>query len=367
MAFKKRLFRPILYAMAAAAMPTSAAHAVEDSFEAAFGEDLGFEAAFDSHFGTGQRTPRDFYEDFNNPFERQIAMLADGSDGRIGVSAIDLSTGEQISILGDQRFPMASTSKIAIAATYLEMVDQGSASLTSEFPLMIRTRSQRFSTAVAPTREGESMPAAELIDLMITRSSNSATDALLAAVGGPEAVNEWAHRAGIEEFNLSRTIGTLVRDDGEFDPATHVDVRDSSTPDAMVRLLAGLYQGEWLSAESREFILDAMQRCRTGSSRIPALMPEGVTVSHKTGTLSRTASDIGFLETPDGRTIALAIYVTGQSPSMERENSSRRVKASARTRRNERIAMIARGIYDGFVQPTEMLAAADAKGETAGF
>ena len=64
----------------------------------------------------------------------QIAQIADGSNGRIGVAAIDLTTGQEVSILGDQRFPMASTSKVAIAATYLEGVDQGRWSLDSEFP-----------------------------------------------------------------------------------------------------------------------------------------------------------------------------------------------------------------------------------------
>ena len=62
---------------------------------------------------------------YANALEQHIGLLANGEQGRIGVAAIDLSTGEQISILGDQRFPMASTSKIAIAATFLEGVDKG--------------------------------------------------------------------------------------------------------------------------------------------------------------------------------------------------------------------------------------------------
>src|SRR5690606_16366076 len=103
-------------------------------------------------------------------------------------------------------FPMASTSKIAIAATYLEGVDKGRWSLTSEFPLMLPVGSQPFSTAAAPVRKGQYMNALELIELMITRSSNPATDALLAAVGGPSAVNDWVRRAGVSEFDLTRDI-----------------------------------------------------------------------------------------------------------------------------------------------------------------
>lgn len=279
-----------------------------------------YEALFDRHLGTQARAPRDYNASYTTPLEQRIALLAEGSQGRIGVAAIDLSTGQSVSVLGNQAFPMASTSKIAIVATYLEQVDQGRLSLTSEFPL----------------RAGQYLPASELIDLIITRSSNPATDALLAAVGGVQPVNAWARRAGIEEFNLTRDIATLVREDGRVDPAQHIDLRDSSTPQAMVELLSGIYQGRWLSAASRAVIVEAMERCRTGTNRIPALMPANVTVAHKTGSLSNTSSDIGIITAPDGRAIVVAIYVTGQGN---------------RTNREARIASIARAIYDGYVLP----------------
>ncbi|RJY09746.1 serine hydrolase [Aurantiacibacter aquimixticola] len=313
-------------------------------------QEAGFENAFDNAFGTEVRAPRDFATNSastNSAVQQRISQLAEGSQGRIGVAAIDLTTGESISILGDQRFPMASTSKIAIAATFLEGVDQGRWSLTSEFPLLWAVRSRRFSSAAAPVRQGEYMTAHRLIDLMITRSSNPATDALLAAVGGPQAVNDWARRAGLEDFSLDRDIATLVRDDGEHDPVTYIDRRDSATPNTMVQMLAGIYQGRWLSGTSRNVIISAMERCRTGTRRIPAQMPSYVNVAHKTGTLNRTASDIGIIEMPDGRAIAMAIYVTGQSANQADENAN---KTRSRLRRDARIASIARGIYDGFAE-----------------
>ncbi|AKH43652.1 beta-lactamase class A [Altererythrobacter atlanticus] len=291
------------------------------------------EVAFDTALGTELRAPRDYTPDYDTPFERQIAQLADGSNGRIGVAAIDLATGEQLAVLGDQRFPMASTSKIAVAAAFLEGVDQGRFSLTSEYPLLLPVNSQPFSSPVAPVRKGKYLQARELIHLMLTRSSNSATDALLAAVGGPNVVNDWVNRAGITEYNLTRDIATLVRDDGEIDPAVQIDTRDSATPKAMVQLLRGLYQGRWLSPESRDFLIRTMEECRTGTRRIPANLPGDVTVAHKTGSLNNTSSDVGILTAPDGRTIALAIYVTGQGSRLNREH---------------KIASIARAIYDGY-------------------
>ncbi len=295
------------------------------------------EASFDKILGTELRKPATLQATYSSPLERHISVVANGEKGRIGVAAIDLSTGEQIAILGDQRFPMASTSKIAIAATFLEGVDKGRWTLDQRFPLMMPLRSKAFSTKVAPVTPGQALPASQLIELMLTRSSNPATDAILAVVGGPEAVNDWARRAGIKEFSINRDIATLVRDDGEVDPASFIDIRDSATPLAMTKLLKGLYEGKWLSASSRDLLIETMERCRTGTRRIPAQMPSDVLVAHKTGSLNNTSSDVGFLTAPDGRTIAVAIYVTGQGTRRNRE---------------ARIASIARAVYDGYTQPS---------------
>ena len=296
--------------------------------------DPQFENLFDSMLGTQPREVRTFDARYESPFEREIAQLADGSRGRIGVYAIDLSTGREIGVLPDQRFPMASTSKVAIAAVYLAGVDQGRWSLSSEWRL--------------PRRGGEYMSAQRHIDLMISKSCNACTDALLEAVGGPQAVNRWMREAGIADFELTRDIATLIRQDGSLDPASVVDTRDSATPRAMGQLLAGIYQGRWLSRTSRQVILDAMERTTTGKRRMRSAVPLHAGLAHKTGTLSRTASDIGIFRTSDGRTIAAAIYVTGQSPSMAHENGSRARKLSARANRDERIASIARALYRGF-------------------
>lgn len=297
------------------------------------------QATFDSTFGTQARAPQSYDAVYASSLQQRIADLANPALGRIGVAAVDLATGEEVMVLGDQLFPMASTSKIAVAATYLEMVEQGRYSLTSEFPLMMPVASPRFSSPKAPVRPGQYMKAIDLIEIMITRSSNPATDALLAAVGGPQAVNDWMARKGIAPFSINRDIATLVRDDGEYNPATYIDTRDAATPRAMVRLLAGLYRGEYLNERSRQVLLSSMSRTVTGKRRIPAHIPLEARVSHKTGSLNNTSSDIGLIECPDGRVIAVAIYVTGQGGKLARE---------------ERIAAIARALYDGFAAKAQL-------------
>jgi len=313
-------FLTLLGTVAAVTMPLGAVHADEI---------VDVQSAFDSTFGTEARAPRTY----STSLGQRLASLAEASRGRIGVAALDLSTGREVDVLGDQRFPMASTSKIAIAATFLEGVDQGRWSLTSEYPLMIPERSAPFSSAVAPVRPGAYYPAQKLFEMMLMHSNNYATDALLKVIGGPAAVNAWVRRAGIEDWHIDHDIATLVRDDGAIDPATVIDKRDSATPKAVVQLLSGLYQGKWLSASSRNLLIDTMNRCLTGRRRIVADMPEGVEVAHKTGSLHNTSSDIGIIQAPDGHAYAVAIYVTGQG---------------SRPAREQRIASIARAIYDGY-------------------
>ena len=299
----------------------------------------GYQAQFDNLLGTEVRAPQEFRADYDSALAQQIARLADGSRGRIGVYALDLSTGQEVGVLADQRFPMASTSKVAIAAVYLAGVDAGKWTLGSEWRL--------------PRPGGAYLPAREHINLMISKSCNACTDAILNAVGGPAVVNKWMRDAGIDGFQLSRDIATLIREDGTIDPASSVDLRDSATPRAMGQLLAGIHQGKWLSASSRGVLIDAMRATTTGKQRMRSALPTSAGLAHKTGTLSRTASDIGIFRTPDGRPIAVAIYVTGQSSSMASENGNRGLKLEARRMRDQRISTITSALYRGFSNPDD--------------
>ena len=296
-----------------------------------------YTSQFDQVLGTEVRAPQTFEARYDTALSKAVMQLADGSRGRIGVYALDLTTGQEVGVLADQRFPMASTSKVAVAAVYLAGVDAGKWSLTSEWRL--------------PRPGGAYLSARQHLDLMISKSCNACTDALLNAVGGPRAVNEWMRNAGITDFELTRDIATLVREDGRIDPASTVDVRDSATPRAMGQLLAGIYQGKWLSPSSRGVLLDAMRATTTGKKRMRSALPTSAGLAHKTGTLSRTASDIGIFHTPDGRAVAVAIYVTGQSSSMASENGNRGLKLEARQMRDARISTIAGALYRGFSNP----------------
>jgi beta-lactamase class A len=235
--------------------------------------------------------------------EQQINSLVAGKSSDVGIAALDLTTGQSLSIKGDTPFPMASTVKVAIAALYLAQVDHGRRSLDD-------------------TINGVS--ARSLMRRMLIHSDNRATDILLKDLGGPTAVHAWLQQNNIRGLRVDRTIAQLLADKRDL-----WDRRDSATPMAMVELLRRIYSAELIKPKSRNYLLDIMAECETGKNRIKALLP-GVPVEHKTGTLNGLSDDVGFITMPDGHRIAVAIFTRGGSD------------------RPRTIAETARALYDGF-------------------
>jgi beta-lactamase class A len=236
--------------------------------------------------------------------EQRLSSLAIENPGEYGIAAVDLATGRTVHVNGDRAFPMASTMKIAVAAAYLAEVDAGRRSLDDQ----IGGASAHY-----------------LMDVMITKSDNRATDMLMASLGGPAVIDHWLRNQGVSGMRVDRTIAQLLRDRRDLS-----DVRDSSTPTAMLGLLRLINSGPALSPQSRATLLDMMRRCKTGSNRIRGLLPAQARVENKTGTLNGYTGDVGFLTLPDGRRIAVAFFARGG------EN------------RPGVIATAARAIYDAF-------------------
>ncbi|HEX9963809.1 MAG TPA: serine hydrolase [Allosphingosinicella sp.] len=249
--------------------------------------------------------------------------MASENPGEYGFAAVDLSTGESISFNGDQAFPMASTMKIAVAAAYLEQVDSGRRTLDDPIG---------GTSALA------------LMDAMIVRSDNRATDLLMASLGGPAAIDHWLRAHNLAGIRVDRTIAQLLSARRDLR-----DIRDSSTPTAMLGLLRLIDSGAALKPQSRYLLLDMMRRCATGSNRIRGILPPGATVEHKTGTLSGYTGDVGFLTSPSGRRIAVAFFARGGS------------------NRPAVIATAARAIYDALAaQPLDTISALPSGREASG-
>jgi len=235
--------------------------------------------------------------------EDQLSSLVSNKSADVGIAALDLNTGETVSIKGNTPFPMASTVKVAIAALYLAQVDNGRRSLDD-------------------TINGQSVRG--LMRRMLVFSDNRAADILFKDVGGPRALEAWLENNNVKGIHVDRTIAQLLASKRDL-----FDRRDSSTPVAMVELLKRIYKAELIKPESRNYLLDVMAQCETGKNRMKALLP-GVPVEHKTGTLNGLADDVGFITLPDGRRVAVAIFTRGGAD------------------RPRTIAETARAIYDGF-------------------
>ena len=237
--------------------------------------------------------------------EQELNYLVAGKSSDVGIAALDLKTGETVSIRGDHAFPMASTVKVAVAALYLAQVDRGRRSLDDTI---------------------NGTPVRSLMARMMIHSDNRATDILLRDLGGPRALHDWLHDNGVTGLRVDRTIAQLLSDKRDL-----WDTRDSSTPRAMVDLLKRIYNAELIKPQSRNYLLRLMAQCETGKNRMKALLP-GVPVEHKTGTLTGLTDDVGFITMPDGHRIAIAIFTRGGN------NRPRTIAEAART------------IYDGFTR-----------------
>jgi len=237
--------------------------------------------------------------------EQQLRTIEAANPGNVGIAALDLTSGDMVSIGGDDPFPMASTVKVAIAAQYLAQVEHGRRSLDTR----IAGRSAR-----------------SLMEAMLIHSDNRATDIILRDLGGPAKVQQWLAQNQLSGLRVDRTIARLLSDRRDLR-----DERDSSTPKAMVMLLQRLDSGQLLRPSSRSYLLGLMARCQTGKNRMRALLPFGTRVEHKTGTLNGLTTDVGFITLPDGRRLAIALF------------------ARYGSNRPSVLAAAARKIYDGFV------------------
>ncbi|MDX1494051.1 MAG: class A beta-lactamase [Longimicrobiales bacterium] len=295
----------------------------------------------------------------------ELQRIEELSGGTLGVGAIHLETGREAYLHPDEPFPMASTYKVPIAVQLLTRVDAGEIALSDMVevePGDLHPGSGTISGLFDDP--GVILSLHNLLELMLLISDNSATDMTLRAAGGGEAVTRRMEELGIDGIRVDRPTSLLIADwlgvqgvpaDGrvspqewdeladELDEATReqaaaafaVDLRDTSTPRAMAELLRATWEGEAVSPESTELLLDILRRVETGTGRLKGVLPEGTTVAHKTGTIGATTNDVGIIYLPGdaGHAVAAVFVKDSDVPVADRERA---------------IAHAARAIYDFF-------------------
>lgn len=235
-----------------------------------------------------------------------LAALERRHGGRLGVSILDTGSGRRATHRGGERFLMCSTFKLLAVAAVLARVDRGAERLDRR---IVFGRNVLLSHApVTRVRVGPpGMSVAELCDAAITVSDNTAANLLLASVGGPAAVTAFVR-------GLGDAVTRLDRIEPDLNAGGPGDLRDTTTPDAMLRTLQELLLGPALADGSRGRLLAWLRACSTGNGRLRAGVPAGWVVGDKTGSGSHgETNDVAILFPPRREPLLVTAYYAGSS------------------------------------------------------
>jgi beta-lactamase class A len=248
--------------------------------------------------------------DRTNELRDRIEQLSQAAQGRVGVTATVLETGESVSLNGDQRFPMQSVYKFPIAMAVLAQVDQGKLKLDQKIRVEASDIVQD-SRILDKNSQGKEFSLAKLLQYMVSESDNTACDALLRLIGEPQRVTEYLRKLGVNDVVVANTENEI-----QFGRDPALQYRNYATPDAAVHLLRAFHEERGLSESSQALLRQWMTETPTGLKRIKGLLPAGTVVAHKTGT-SRTVdgvtaatNDVGLVTLPNGRHLAIAVFVS---------------------------------------------------------
>jgi beta-lactamase class A len=235
----------------------------------------------------------------------EIDALEARYGGRLGVYALDLGTGRQITHRADERFAMCSTFKLLAVGATLHRVVRGAEQLGRR---VAYPASALLSYApVTKTHVGAGGVGAMSVEALCTAamevSDNTAANLLVRDLGGPPAVTAFARSIGDRRTRLDRV-------EPDVNDAVPGDPRDTTTPRSIAADLRTLIFGPTLGAEA-ERLRTWMLACRTADARIPAGLPPGWRSGNKTGSGDHaTAGDVAFVLPPAGAPKIVAAYTT---------------------------------------------------------
>lgn len=293
----------------------------------------------------------------------------------IGVAYHHIESGKKGSVNGDTEYPLASVFKIGILLPLLQEIEGGKLTLKSTIYM---NESDKCIGAgnLQNKKSGTGYSVDKLIQLMMQVSDNTATDLLWKQVGTwrikkfcgdpkfkncniyspnrplyllslgcgsefkgkspTEIAQIWERKTPKErmlsldrikkEFsNLTISQFQKLEDDSEQLPfeASYAIAKasdNSSSPEAITEMLVELQKYEIVNRELSEYALNVMKGCKY-NTRIPAGLPKGTVVAHKTGTICGIINDAGIIYLPDGTHLATAIFVKsvkkGAAPKAE--------------------------------------------------
>jgi beta-lactamase class A len=163
---------------------------------------------------------------------------------------------------------------------------------------------------------GVTLSLRELLRLNVSESDGTACDVLLRLLGGPQWVQSYLRGLGVEDVRVETMEKTMGLDDT-------AQYRNWATPRAMAGLLRAFQNGRGLTAASQALLMEMMVQSPTGPKRLAGMLPAGTVVAHKTGTsgtrdgVTAATNDVGLITLPDGRHLAVVVFVSDSKAGTE--------------------------------------------------
>ncbi len=228
-----------------------------------------------------------------------MSMHAPGS---VGIMVEDLATGLSSSVNADAQMPAASTIKIPVMVEVFKRLAHGDFDLNRQVTLQQSDRDWGWGD-LSDAPRGSHYTVAKLLTLMITESDNTASNMLIRLVGR-RAINQEMAALGLTQTSLH----DYIRSEGPI----HYALRSSAND--MVKLMTAMARNQLIDEwSSREMI--AIMTGQHHNGLIPAPLPKGTTIAHKTGELHDTLDDVGVVYL-NSEPYAIAVMATNL-PTLE--------------------------------------------------
>ncbi|MBO9612168.1 MAG: class A beta-lactamase, subclass A2 [Dyadobacter sp.] len=249
----------------------------------------------------------------------EIERISAEAKGIVGVGVMDLKTKETLLINQNHKFPMQSTFKFPLAIAVLDLVDKGKLKLDQKIHV---TQAQLDQKTHSPMRDKHSsqdfdITIGELLSYSVSESDNNACDILFELAGGTKKVNDYIHSLGVKDI-------AIVATEKEMKAGWEVQYTNYARPSAYLQLLQIAYERSRLSKTSHDVLWKILVEGPTGLKRIKGLLPKGTEVAHKTGTsntndkgIAAATNDAGIMKLPDGRAIAVVVFVSDASAAID--------------------------------------------------
>ena len=243
-----------------------------------------------------------------------LDRVREETGGRIGLAVFDTGTGRRYFDDAEARYAMCSTFKMPLAAAVLEAADRGKVDLKREI---------RFSEAdlldYAPVVKANlakgAMSVESLLEAAVVMSDNSAANLVFGQIGGPRGLTRFIREAG-------DAITRSDRDEPELNNVRNGDVRDTTTPQAMLWLMNRILLGDVLSPALRAKLIGWMEASPTGKDRLRAGLPKTWRMGDKTGTSGEGYfNDIAIATPPGRKPILIACYLDAPGLDGARANA----------------------------------------------